>query len=261
MFVTALRICPLSPLSIKVFPENQLGSAIYPFIPPAMLSSWLRRLFWAKERLVPPDLSGGGVSSALYLLPRQYVCLGAYPIGAWQVRRQYSSDQIYFGRPARLSFSRSRARWGKGVTRCRESQEAEYLIAKIFLGAVIAEEENVLRTLRELQGYGAELGQGFAYLAKVSDPQPVEWVDMVCNPLTPVRADSWTGGTRAAYPLFRWILAGVPDPKPESLDPSPVVGQDSAYFVLTQGVGRVRGFSLEGHFFSRDLYDFYAEVS
>jgi hypothetical protein len=83
MHALALWIRPTSALTFRVLPGSIRDIATYPFVPPTTLSGWLRRLFWAREGLLPPDWKEGN-APRFYVLPRRYVPLGAYPVGGME---------------------------------------------------------------------------------------------------------------------------------------------------------------------------------
>jgi hypothetical protein len=251
MHALALCIRPTSALTFRVLPGSIRDIATYPFVPPTTLSGWLRRLFWAREGLLPPDWKEGN-APRFYVLPRRYVPLGAYPVGGWRVHRTHRHGPKSFNHS---EFSRLRREGKPPKGGDLQLHTWEYLLAEAFLGAVLAESEEDLGRLRDLVGYGAKLGkEGFAYLEAVSEPLEVRLEEG--EPFTPLRAESWNGAVGGAYPVYRFAFGEAPDPDPASPDPSPVTGYEGAYFVLPQGRGRVRGFLLEGRLFTWDLVEF-----
>ncbi len=251
MYAVALWIRPTSALTFRILPGSLLDIATYPFIPPTTLSGWLRRLFWAKEGLLPPDLRAGNAPK-FYVLPRHLRCLGAYPVGGWRIHRTYRHGPRSFTHD---SFSRLRVQEREEL----QLHTWEYLLADSFLGVVLAPHQEELEPFKELEGYGFKLGkEGFAFLERVGDPVPVEAEEHEGLVLTPVRAENWSGEVQGAYPLYRFVYdKDRADPAPNDTHPSPVKGYEGAYFVLPKGEGVVKGFSLENRLFSWDLVEFY----
>lgn len=258
MFVVPLYIRPTSALTFRVLPGSILDIATYPFLPPTTLSGWLRRLFWAQAGLLPPDQRKEN-SPRFYVLPRRYVPLGAYPVGGWRIHRTHrhgprTLNHSEFGR------LRRQGRPPKGGD--LQLHTWEYLVVEEFLGAVLAEKEEELKPFLKLKGYGAKLGkEGFAYLEAVGEPREVDPEEREDEPLTPVRAEKWQGRVQGAYPIYRFAFGEGEDPEPASPEPSPVTRYEGAYFVLPEGRGRARGFSLEGRFFAWDLVDLWVKGS
>lgn len=256
VYALALWIRPTSALTFRVLPGSILDIATYPFVPPTTLSGWLRRLFWARAGVEPPDLKEGN-TPRYYVLPRRYLPLGAYPVGGWRVHRTYRHGPRRFDHIDHIEFSRLRREGEPPKGGDLQLHTWEYLLAESLLGAVLAWREEDLLPFQSLTNYGAKLGkEGFAYLEALGGPVPVGPEETEATPLTPVRAEGWEGPVAGAYPLYRFRFGNGSDPEPESLDPSPVLGYEGAYFVLPGGPARARGFSLEGHFFAWDLVEF-----
>lgn len=253
VYALALWIRPTSALTFRVLPGSILDIATYPFVPPTTLSGWLRRLFWARAGMEPPDLREGN-APRYYVLPRRYLSLGAYPVGGWRVHRTYRHGPIRF---THAEFSRLR-REGEPPKRGElQLHTWEYFLAESLLGVVLAETAEELDAFRSLANFGAKLGkEGFAYLEALGKPVLVRPEEAEATPLTPVRAEGWAGPVAGAYPLYRFRFGADVDPQPESPDPSPVLGYEGAYFVLPGGPARARGFFIDGHFFAWDLVEF-----
>lgn len=252
MFAVSLTIRPTSALTFRILPGSILDIATYPFVPPTTLSGWLRRLFWAKEGILPPDLREGN-SPRFYVLPRSYLPLGAYPQGGWRVHRTYRHGPREF---SHSEFSKLLRRDKKGGD--LQLHTWEYLLVETLVGAVLSEDRKALEGLKVLEGFGSKLGkEGFAYLEQVGEPVEVavKREDGVC-PITPVRLEGWRGSFQGVYPLYRFVHKKGNDPSPESPDPSPVEGYEVAYFLLPDGPAGAEGFRLGEWFFAWDLVEF-----
>lgn len=254
MYALALWIRPTSALTFRILPGSILDIATYPFVPPTTLSGFLRRLFWAKAGAVPPDLKEGN-APRYYVLPREFIPLGAYPVGGYRIHRTYRHGPRALGHD---QFSRLRREGKTPKGGDLQLHTWEYLQAEAFLGAILAESGESLEPFGGLEGFGWKLGkEGFAYLEQVEGPVEVKVGEAEAEPLTPLRPEAWGGSIRGAYPLYRHRYGQKGDPQPEDPAPSPVEGFEGAYFVWPEGKGRARGFELLGHFFTWDLVEFW----
>jgi hypothetical protein len=174
------------------------------------------------------DVPGTTVDDApYYVLPSSLIALGAYPLPSLRgmVHRTHRKGVKNF---ADTSFTRIRA-----VEKERPTFQLhtwEYLIADRLRGYVVAEDAEILESLRSIRGYGCKLGkEGFAYVEAISEPAEMTVLEQSAPPTTVVPVASLIAAAPDCpfdlYTLhaFVWKESEQPPP-PDSLESSPVRG-------------------------------------
>ncbi|AMA10853.1 hypothetical protein AWQ24_15205 (plasmid) [Picosynechococcus sp. PCC 8807] len=208
MYCLQLTIKPTAAMTFRMIPGSILNIATYPFVPPTSLSGFLRRLTMMKAGLDIPETKVNKEKPPTYLLPPDYITLGAYPdLSEWTgIHRTYRKGMQEFNHD---DFSKLVIK-GKGKN--FQLHTWEYFFTEQLSGFVISQSAKKLEALRAVEGFGCYIGkEGYAYVEKASEV--IEMIEEECaaTPSTVVPADDliqnsqWYGGCDI-YNLYhyRW---------------------------------------------------------
>jgi hypothetical protein len=231
MYCVKITLIPTAALTFRMLPGSILNIATYPFVPPTSLSGYLRRLGIMHNRLDLPNTKINKNNPFTYLLPSNYVVLGAYPsldtlIGVHRTyrkgMREFTHDDF-----SKLYTEENKANF--------QLHTWEYLITERLTGYVVAESEQALENIQNLEGYGCFIGkEGYAFLQDVSPPVKLIPQTLSAYPSTIVPIDNLllrnqvVGGCDI-YNLYRyhWLPEAVHQSEHDGfwgLQPTPVDG-------------------------------------
>jgi hypothetical protein len=206
MYCLEIKLRPTAALTFRIFPSSILNIATYPFVPPTSFSGYLRRLTMMQAGTNIPETKINKDNPATYLLPPEYVTLGAYPnLDQWSgIHRTYRKGMRKFGHD---DFSKLFIE-GKGEN--FQLHTWEYFLVEELIGYVISTSTEKLEKLRQLKNYGCYIGkEGYAYISDISDVIKLEHKKIAGFPSSIVPTDDilengqWVGGCDI-YNLYRY---------------------------------------------------------
>ena len=167
MYCVELTLQPTAALTFRILPGSILNIATYPFIPPTSLSGFLRRLTMMSAGLSIPETKVNKSKPPTYLLPKQYVSLGAYLLKNEQqysgIHRTYRKGMREFTHDdfSKL-YSASKANF--------QLHTWEYLVADSLVGYVASASKEALIHIQDVEGYGCNIGkEGYVVVLEVSE--------------------------------------------------------------------------------------------
>jgi hypothetical protein len=245
MYCVELKLQPTAALTFRMMPGSILNIATYPFVPPTSFSGFLRRLGMLSAGRGIPETKINKEKPPTYLLPYQYVALGAYPSpDSWGgVHRTYRKGMKDFGHDdfSRLFLDGSKANF--------QLHTWEYLITEELIGYVAAESAEGLEHIRDMETYGCSIGkEGYVVVTEVSEIIELEQQAVAAFPSTLVPADALLQSNQPfpgcdIYNLHRyhWLSGATQQTDQEGLlgeQPTPVDGFIpfvGAHFPVQQG--------------------------
>lgn len=208
MYCLQFTIVPTAAMTFRIIPGSILNIATYPFIPPTSLSGFLRRLTMMKSGVGIPETKVNKDNPSTYLLPHDYISLGAYPtLSKWiGLHRTYRKGMREFSHDdfSKLVVS------GKGKD--FQLHTWEYFIAENLTGYIACDSADKLDQLRTIEGFGCYIGkEGYAFVESISEVIEITEEQCAALPSTIVPADDliangqWHGGCDI-YNLYhyRW---------------------------------------------------------
>jgi hypothetical protein len=212
MYLMIFNIKPTAGLTFRVLPGSILDITTYAFVPPTTLSGFLRRLAMMHAGFDFPNTGPNDPNTPFYVLPRELIPLGAYPIGACSrpVHRTYRKGPRDFRHTAFSDIYR-KANKHENI----QLHTWEYLLADELIGYVISENEKELARLMEIVGYGSKMGkEGYAFVESASGPFPLQRAELKAVPSTLIPADDlFEKNPRVPADIFTlysfvWLKAG-----------------------------------------------------
>ncbi|NJN74578.1 MAG: hypothetical protein HC799_18180 [Limnothrix sp. RL_2_0] len=208
MYCLQLTIKPTAAMTFRMIPGSILNIATYPFVPPTSLSGFLRRLTMMKAGIDIPETKINKEKPPTYLLPPDYITLGAYPtFSEWNgIHRTYRKGMREFNHD---DFSKLVIQ-GKGKD--FQLHTWEYFFAEQLTGFVVSSSAEKLEALSAVEGFGCYIGkEGYAYVEQISDVIEMQEEQCAAAPSTVIPADDlirnsqWHGGCDI-YNLYhyRW---------------------------------------------------------
>ena len=225
MFGVRVVIQPTAGLTFRRLPSSILHITTYPFLPPTTMSGFLRRL-GIMQRAGPTFDAAVLVKQQdenreIYALPRDLVAVGAYPErDQWSIhttKRQGIRDFKHsaFSRIYRQADSKQ----------VYQLHDWDYLMCERLTGYVLAEEKARLSELIGLTNRGCKLGkEGFAFVAKVSEPQEYRLERATAMPATIAPGNMLVGVPCDVFPLYRYAWGNGEDSDWLEPKPSPIKG-------------------------------------
>lgn len=206
MYCLKFILQPTAAMTFRILPGSILNIATYPFVPPATLSGFLRRLGMMSVELEIPETRVNNENPPIYALPPQYVALGAYPVAGKLsgVHQTYRKGMREFNHDSfsRLFLDEDKANF--------QLHTWEYLIAEELIGYVVSESKEGLKHFQNLEGYGCKLGkEGFAVVKQVSELLELKRQTIAAQPSTIVpmedllQSRDFVGGCDI-YNLYRY---------------------------------------------------------
>ncbi|NEZ68115.1 hypothetical protein D0962_36210 [Leptolyngbyaceae cyanobacterium CCMR0082] len=232
MYCVELRLQPTAALTFRILPGSILNIATYPFVPPTSLSGFLRRLAMLSVGHSLPETKINKEKPPTYLLPHQYVALGAY---LSKDKYQYSGVHRTYRKGMREFTHDDFSKIYTGKKANFQLHTWEYLIAEELIGYVASESQDVLTHIQDLADYGCNIGkEGYVIVSEVSEIYPLERLTTTAYPstLAPMdsllQADNPIGGCDI-YNLYRYNW--LPEASQQTIDnglldesPTPVNG-------------------------------------
>ncbi len=188
MYLIIFKIKPTAGLTFRVLPGSILDITTYSFVPPTTLSGFLRRLAMMSAGFDFPNTGPNDQNTPFYVLPRELVPLGAYPVGACSrpAHRTYRKGPRDLGHKAFSDLYRGKASGRENI----QLHTWEYLLAEELVGYVVSENEKELARLMEIIGYGSKMGkEGYAFVESTSGPFQLQRTELKAAPSTFVPAD------------------------------------------------------------------------
>jgi len=186
MYCVQLTIQPTAAMTFRILPGSILNIATYPFTPPTTLSGYLRRLGMLSVGLEIPGTRVNTDNPPIYALPPQYIPLGAYPANNTLrgVHRTYRKGMREFNHD---DFSKL---YSEGNRANFQLHTWEYLISEQLFAYVLAQSEQDLEHIRDLESYGCKFGkEGFAFVSEVSEIVELRQETISAHPSTIVPMD------------------------------------------------------------------------
>lgn len=246
MYCVEITLQPTAALTFRILPGSILNIATYPFIPPTSLSGFLRRLTMMSAGRSIPETKINKKKPFTYLLPEQYVALGAYLRRGSQ---EYSGIHRTFRKGMREFTHDNFSKVYAGKTKNFQLHTWEYLVADELVGYVVSESKEALVHIQDIEAYGCNIGkEGYAVVSEVSDIFELRQTTVKAHPSTLTPMDSLiakndTVGGCDIYNLYRYNW--LPEAKQQTdsvglLDDSPTpvdgfVPFVAAYFPQTLG--------------------------
>lgn len=248
MFGLRIVLQPTGHLTFRAFPFSTVHLRTYPFVPPTAVSGFLKRLVLLAEGYALPMskehvlahqadcLSGVGKTKKsqkellkhlisyltdYYVLPRDFCIIGAYPseglcpvhVTKRQGVREFDHHEFSAIRREKTGRELQLYTW-------------EYLLCDALSGFVLHPKSEELQRLKErIDQRGCKLGkEGFAFVAKVSQPFEFDEVYTEAKPSTVVPGKLLVGQPCDAFPLYRYVWAEDNNDDLLAPTPSPVAG-------------------------------------
>lgn len=227
MYLLKLVIVPTGSLLFRRIPFATTVFPTYPFAPPTALAGFLRRLVMLANGLELPGDIHGQARRALnddakfYTLPKEYVCLGAYPTAQTThrtKRHQPWGATASFGHVEFSALRREKSEFNAQIPIW------EYLHAERMTGYVVHKQSEPLEKLRTLQNWGGKLGkEGYAFIETVSEVLELQGPQrMKAKPATPVPAEALNGEPADFFTLYAYEWQKTLfQPEPESAEGVP----------------------------------------
>ncbi|HWP47343.1 MAG TPA: hypothetical protein VNM22_09300 [Candidatus Limnocylindrales bacterium] len=181
-------IRPTAGLTFRVLPGSILDITTYSFVPPTTLSGFLRRLAMMHAGFDFPNTGPNDQDTPFYVLPRELIPLGAYPVGACSrpAHRTYRKGPRDLGHRAFSDMYRGKASGRENI----QLHTWEYLLTDELTGYVVSENEKELARMTGIVGYGSKMGkEGYAFVERVSGPLPLQRTELKAVPSTLIPAD------------------------------------------------------------------------
>ncbi len=223
MYLLKLVIVPTGSLLFRRIPFATTVFPTYPFAPPTALAGFLRRLVMlANGKELPGDIHGKPKKALneyakVYTLPKDYICLGAYPADYTTHRTKRHQPWGADAQFGHFKFSKLRYDSEDGDFNA-QIPIWEYLHAERLTGYVVHERPEALETLRNLQNWGGKLGkEGYAFIEQVSEVRALQGPQrMKAKPATPVPAEALGGEPGDFFTLYTYEWKTLFQPAPES---------------------------------------------
>lgn len=202
MYCVELTLRPTAALTFRVIPGSILNIATYPFIPPTSLSGFLRRLMMMSAGHSLPETKINRNKPHTYLLPKQYIPLGAY---LRKDKDSYSGIHRTYRKGMR-EFTHDD--FSKIYTAGKANFQLhtwEYLITGELTGYVACESKESLIHIQKVVDYGCNIGkEGFVFVSEVSDIIELERSTVAAYPstLTPMDALVQSGGFHGGCDIY-----------------------------------------------------------
>jgi hypothetical protein len=207
MYCVKLTLQPTAALTFRVLPGSILNIATYPFVPPTSLSGFLRRLTMMSAGRSIPETRINKEKPPTYLLPKQYVSLGAY---IPRETHRYSGIHRTH-RKGMKEFTHDDFSKIYSVSKANfQLHTWEYLVTDELVGYVASESKEALAHIQDVEDYGCNIGkEGYVIVSEVSDIFELsrDTVSAYPSTLTPmdslICSDSSIGGCDI-YNLYRY---------------------------------------------------------
>ena len=207
MYYVELTLQPTAALTFRILPGSILNIATYPFIPPTSLSGFLRRLTMMSAGHSIPETEINKAKPPTYLLPKQYVSLGAYLL---RDELRYSGIHRTYRKGMREFTHDNFSKLYSDSKSNFQLHTWEYLIADSLVGYVVSESKEALAHIQSVESYGCNIGkEGYVVVSEVSDVFELnrDTVSAYPSTLTPMDAlienDNTIGGCDI-YNLYRY---------------------------------------------------------
>lgn len=221
MYLLKLVIVPTGSLLFRRIPFATTVFPTYPFAPPTALAGFLRRVAMLANGLELPGDIHGQARRALnddamfYILPKDYICLGAYPSTYTThrtKRHQPWGAEAKFGHVEFSALRREKSDFNAQIPIW------EYLLTECMIGYVVHEKREPLEKLRALQNWGCKLGkEGYAFIESISEVRMLQGPQIMrASPVTPVPAEALGGEPGNFFTLYTYEWQTMYQPAPES---------------------------------------------
>jgi hypothetical protein len=222
MYLLKLVIVPTGSLIFRRIPFATTVFPTYPFAPPTALSGFLRRLVMLANGLeLPGDIivQKGSLNeqAKFYVLPRDYICLGAYPTAHTTHKTKRHQPWGADGKFNHTKFSalffedKSESLADKKQKNDMKKWQPqiplwEYLHTEQLVGYIVHEQREPLEKLRGLQNWGGKLGkEGYAFIESVSEVVELQGPQRKkAIPATPVPAEVLGGEPADFFMLYTY---------------------------------------------------------
>jgi hypothetical protein len=222
MYLLKLVIVPTGSLLFRRIPFATTVFPTYPFAPPTALSGFLRRLVMLANGLeLPGDIAvqKGSLNeqAKFYVLPRDYICLGAYP--TTHTTHKTKRHQPWGAAATFKHVSFSMLRKGKDEFNA-QIPTWEYLHTEQLVGYIVHAQREPLEKLRGLQNWGGKLGkEGYAFIESVSEVVELQGPQRKkAIPATPVPAEVLGGEPADFFMLYTYEWKTLFQPAAESTE-------------------------------------------